>query len=432
MTMPHSFESEMSTISAILNGGDRVMDEISSLQPEHFWDRTCSMTFTCAQSLHAEGLPVNLITITDRLKTQGHSELLQAARLESIMVKFSYATAHLDHYSKMIRERYKLRQTLEIFAKYQPLVEGAENASNVLPEIESELFKINSDNIGDGNKLASGVLEVEKQIEARMSGCKSMHGLSSGIKTFDESHGGFHNGLYYILAGYPSAGKTAFATQVLNHILLDLNEPALFLSIEMHEERVLSRQACQRAGVCFARYSRGKSTTDEYGRVLRALHLINKSPFILKTPTDITGFEIRSEIRKAKRQHGIKLCVIDFIQKVTIPHGQEPHRAIAEASQQIQKAAKETGVPCLVLCQLNRASQKESRPRMYHLAESTQIERDADCIDILWPEKDPKTLEPGEMLPVCLTLEKNKEAAQGDEHLWFDGSTLTFKEKQRI
>lgn len=429
MTMPHSYESEMSILSAILNGGDKAMDEVSSLQSEHFWDRTCSKVFACSQSLHAEGLPVNLITITDRLKTQGQTELLQEARLESIMVKFSYAIAHLGHYSQMIRERYKLRQTLEIFAKYKPMVESSENASDVLPEIESELFKINSDSVGDGNKLSSGVLEVEKQIASRMAGNKSIHGLSSGIRTFDESHGGFQDGLYYVLAGYPSAGKTAFATQALNHILLDLKEPALFLSIEMHEERVLSRQACQRSGVCFARYSRGKSTPEEYGRVLRALQLINKSPFILKTPTDITGFEIRSEIRKAKRQHGIKLCVIDFIQKVTIPKGQEPHRAIGEASQQIQKAAKETGVPCLVLCQLNRASQKEARPRMYHLAESTQIERDADCIDILWPEKDPKTLDVGEMLPVCLTLEKNKEAAQGDEHLWFDGATLTFKEK---
>ena len=424
--LPHATDIEQVIIGNLMSGGSEAIDEASKLLPDHFFSRHNRMIFEEIQDLHRNGKPVDFLTVCDRFK--GHEEITDY-NLSQMLVKGAL-WVNVAHYSDILREKFRLRRLVELAEKISSKATSAETSREILPEIEAEIFNISSETSINSDEKNAGVREVLEQLDLRLKGEKTHYGLQTGIKAFDEIHGGLQKGLYYVLAGFPTAGKTAFATQVAIEVAVRRRAPCLFVSIEMSRDRIVSRMAAALAGVNFSRYVLGTLMKTDLEKMLEAVRLIEKSPLILTCPTDITGTEIRSMIRKSKRQHGIELAIIDYLQKVIIPTGQEPSRAIGDASQQMQRAAKETGVPCLVLCQLNRQSQKEARPKMSHLAESTQIERDADCVDILWPEVDPFTLDPGEPIPIIMTVDKNKEAMRGDQKLYFDGPTLTFKERK--
>lgn len=425
LKMPASIEAEIAVIGFLLTDAVNVIDEvINQLTEDHFYTRNHAIVFKAMMDMAAKGQAIDLVTVTTFISALGKLEEIGGAHfISKTCTTFPFAM-NLDSYIKILQDKFRLRRIIEISTEFITKSYNADDSIELLPDMEAQVFSLTSDTIPDDNRMEIGVTEVYSQLTAMDQGTR-VTGLQTGIKTFDEGHGGLHKGRYIALGGRPSTGKTALVCQMALNIT-QTGKAVLFISIEMTEDRIIGRMASCMSEVSYQRFLHGHLSGEERSRFRRAVSLIKTLPIIITCPTDIDGVGIRSMIRKMKRKFNIELAIVDYIQLTSIPQRVDAKDAIAYTSKQIQKAGKETGVPIIVLSQLNREADRSVRPKMSNLKESGQIEQDADVIDLLWAEEDPTKLEAGHGLKVVLSMEKNKDGPRGDLEFYFWGETMKF------
>lgn len=430
--LPEDRQSEVAILGALMGGEDLGFFEASQmLGVEHFSVRSNRIIFEAILKLHSLGLSVEPVSLTNHIKTEGKLEEVGGAPYISQIGSCFCPLPNFRHYVDLVVEAFKLRKIIELSdAALATSKSGVVPSSEILGELESQVFSLSTANNTDNqNRLKPASEELQRMIDIRRAGQK-VFGLDSGVDGFNQIFGGFQKGQYYVMAARPSVGKTAFVDQVTVHLVIR-GHPVLYISLEAGEERVLGKMACKLAKVCFSDFAQGKCSPPELDEVEAARKVLDKSPLILIRPSDLNATDIRTLIRKEYRARKIELVVMDYIQKITIPPRTEPRVAIGDASQQIAKSCVDTGVPALILAQLNREADKGERPRMSQLKESGQIEQDADNVGLLWSDVDRSTLLPGAKVPINLTIEKNRDGiSQLDQKLAFNGRLMTFEERK--
>jgi replicative DNA helicase len=422
-----AIEAERAVLSSILmdSRGD-CMERANCLQPSDFTARSHQIVFDSCKRLFDDGKAVDTVTVVQNLTVLGRIKEIDGAYfVHKLATEFSIP-GNLEHYIEEIKERARLFRLNEIASKIQTRSESCDSVVELVSEIEKDIYDLQKNQKND-NASVSASEELNRQIENYRN---HSFGISTGIPSFDSVFGGLQKGQYYAIGGRPSAGKTALADQVTLHQLKN-GRPVLYIALEASTERVFTKIACKHAGLIFTRFARREMNDSELKSLSKASEFIKNSPLILQRPYGITASDIRSTIRREHRNSGIELVVIDYLQKVTIPSRMDERRGVSEASQQVQQACLDTGVPALVLVQLNREGETSSRPSMRNIKESGQIEQDADNICLLWPEVDPFTVDPADMLPVMLSIEKNKDGMRGiDQRLYFDRPQMIFRERK--
>lgn len=424
--LPESFDAEVSVLACLFNQLSEDSEEIlGSLTSEHFWRRCHQIIFTVISDMIRNGEKVDMITVTSKLKDQGKLEEVGGAHNVSSIALASLAGSQSLAYLEILKDKLTLRKAVELGYELQQRANNCEDLKVLIPEIEAKLFSLSSvSNVKVGG-IEEALERLDSMVEKRRAGIGDS-GILSGIPSFDKVTGGLLPGRYYVIAGRPKSGKTAIACQIaLNFAMKD--QSCLFISIEMSSDRLLGRMASNLSQIPYHSFLNCTANENWLNQFRMAYHVISKKPFYIETPVEPTGAEIRSMIRRYKRKHDIKLVVIDYLQKTKVLKG-DARSSVAEASEAIRCACKESGVPAIVLCQLNREADKE-RPRMSHLKESGAIEQDADCISLLWREKENDDLTPGELVPIVLAFDANRDGPICDQKLLYDGKIFKFKER---
>lgn len=428
--MPQSSESELAVLGSIMLDPRDALEIALGLSVDHFWHKHHALTFTAISELHRLGNPIDTVSLTNHLRDSGNLEFVGGAYFVSQLTRVVPSSSNVGYYVDVIREKQRLRNLIVLAGKIEKEAYEAEDSKDLLSDVESQIYAMGAENQTSENQLQEACLEIERQIELRKQGIK-ISGLSSGIPSFDQIFFGFQKGQYYVLGGRPSSGKSAFADQVCGNVL-ERGESVIYISLESSKERVVGKLAAKRAQVVYSDFIKGYLNPEDLERFSKANAFFKKSNLILHKPYDLTGASIRSLMRKEKRKNNIGLMIFDYLQLIGIPNGMDERRAIGDCSKQIQRACIETGVPALVLAQLNRDSEKEARPKMRHLKETSQIEQDADNIILLWSDKEPNEVPLTEYLPVTCSIEKNKDGPSGiDQELFFDRKLMTFRETQK-
>lgn len=429
--LPQSVASETVILSSILTSSEDDCFEIfSNVKPEFFSQRSHRIIFEKASELHNEGKPYDLISLTNILTSQNQIEEVGGVYGVSKLSTVHYPKHEVSTSIEILKKKFQLRSLIDLAEEIKHDAYREVEPKDLITKSEDKIFDLGTKmEIQTENLVKPASIELREMVRVRKTGEK-VFGLQSGITSFDSVHGGFQKGQYYILAGRPSAGKTAFADQVTVH-LVTRNKPVLYICLEAGATRVLTKMACKLARISYTRFCRGFCTDKELDAIDQSNAILERSPLILKRPYRITGADIRSLIKREFRKHGIQLVVLDYLQNID-QEREEERIAIAKASRAIQDASVETGVPSLILAQLNRDGEKDSRPRMSEIKGSGQIEQDADNIGLLWPEEDPFEVEMSKPLPVILSIEKNKDGARGiDQKLFFDRELMLFRERTR-
>ncbi len=420
-------DAENAILASILvdPSGDCIQKAII-LDPSDFTIRSYRIIFSACKFLYDEKISVDSVTVINTLDKNGKLEEVGGSYfVHQLATAFSIGS-HIEHYIESVRERARLFRLNQIASKIQNRSESCESVNDLVDEVEKDIYDIQKNKKNDDATISAGI-ELDNQIKNYSN---HSFGISSGVQSFDDIYGGFQKGQYYVLGGRPSSGKTAFADQITLHQLTK-GRSVLYIALESSTERVFTKIACKHAGLIYTRFARREMNESELSSLKRSSDFLKKSKFILQRPSEMTASSIRSSIRREQRNNNIELVVIDYLQKVSIPSIMQERRGVAEASTQVQQACIDTGVPALVLVQLNRESETTSRPSMRNIKESGQIEQDADNIALLWPEVDPFTVNPNDMLPVFLSIEKNKDGMRGiDQRLEFDRPLMLFKERK--
>ena len=233
-------------------------------------------------------------------------------------------------------------------------------------------------------------------------------GVSMGLKDLDKLLGGLQRSDLVILAGRPAMGKTALGTNIAFNAALsraraqaswdgqgdapDDGAVVAFFSLEMSAEQLATRILAERAGVPSERIRRGQIQDHEYFALVDAAREIESIPLYIDDTGGLSIAALAARARRLKRQSGLGLIVIDYLQLVTPAGARRADsrvQEVTEITQGLKALAKELDVPILALAQLSRQVEQrdDKRPQLADLRESGSIEQDADAVLFVYREE---------------------------------------------
>ena len=381
--------AEKAVIGALFLDAKALSIAADVLRPDHFYEPLHRRVYEAAQSLSADGEPVDEITVGDRLEATGAFQDGDHHAV-SVLAEGAYSAANVEQYARIVRDCALLRSTKTVA---EEIIAGAQKADSRDAEIylakSTERLLQLARGCAPSGPVAladdAGPAAERLRERARFGG---VSGLRTGFVDIDNALGGMRPGHLWVIAGRPSMGKTAFAMNVAANVAVDQGRPVLFFSLEMPREDLVTRLICERAGVPAEWFSTGQGAECHGDTVSATAERIQDAPLYIDDTAglDITTLHARS--RRMKEQQGLALVVIDYLQLVRPGPGRHDsrEREVAAVSAACKGVAKELGVPVMLLAQLNRAveSTEDKRPGLVHLRESGAIEQDADVVAFLY------------------------------------------------
>src|SRR5580693_1446472 len=382
--MPQNMEAERSILGAILLDNNAINAAIEKLKPEDFFHDHHRRIYQQMIALGETQQAIDLVTLTDQLHRSGELESSGGhAYIAQLMDGVPHVT-NVEHYARIVKEKSLLRGLIHATnAIQQQALEAEDDADAILDRAESQIFQLAEDRVRSG---LVGVRDVVRENFERISKIftegKRITGLSTGYHQLDNLTSGFQPGELIILAARPSMGKTALALNVAENVAVRGNKPVAIFSLEMSKESLLLRLLSSDAQIDSHKFRTGHLSREDGGKIPVSLSRLAEAPLWIDDTGSATVVEMGAKLRRLKRDKGLSLVVVDYLQLVS-GRGRFGNRneEVSSITRGLKGLAKELKVPVLVLSQLTRAPEREDRePRLADLRESGAIEQDADVV----------------------------------------------------
>jgi replicative DNA helicase len=380
---------------------------------------------------------VDAIMVQSRLREKGIlSELPDPMYIMQCMEK-SPVSHKIGVYCEKVKDLSMKRQLIKIADEISMEAKEAENGQDFLMAVPQRFFDL-MPKAGSGLSLADSMaLNMQKWRDIK-AGKIELPGLSTGIPKLDEVLTGLKPGSYNIIAARPSAGKTSLAGDILDYQCQVAGNGVAWVNMDMPQSDLEQRWQCRRAGVSLPKLNSGHAGEKDFAKMDQAQADIAKWPLhVLHATRDVA--KICAWIRLKVKREGVKLVVVDYIQKCTADHirSYDPVRVIAYASAAIKELCQELNVACLVLAQLARADKKDTRaPSLDSLKGCGDLEQDAQTAMLLYkyPKFDYNNLEVIKaqinevtQRAIVLDIAKQQNGGIGMMEFWFHTSYFTMR-----
>ena len=377
---PHSVEAEQAVIGGLLldvSAWDNVADIVKH---EDFYRADHQLIFEAIAALASSSKPCDVVTVSQHLDRNAKLEEAGGLAYLSTIARDTPTAANVRAYAEIVRERSLLRQLITAGSEIATaaFTNDGRTARELVDEAEQKVFAIAEGGFRGKQgavSIRSMLPAVIDQIDDAYSNPDKMRGLPTGFTDFDNMTGGLRPGDLVIVAGRPSMGKTTLAVNMAEYAALRPGEKrasvAIF-SMEMPSEQVITRMLASTGGVPLGNLRSGKISDDDWVRITSATTQLSEAKvFVDETPA-LSPTELRARARRVKREHGLDLIVVDYLQLMQVP-GNKENRAteISEISRGLKVLAKELACPVIALSQLNRGvEQRENKkPVMSDLRE---------------------------------------------------------------
>ena len=401
--LPSNIDAEQALIGSVLVNND-IIDEVASIiNFNEFYDPVHSKIYSSIEKLHNKGMIANPITLKtsfekdDNLSEVGGTEYLVKLTRLSSSVKQSIDYAKIIHEKFVKRELFKISEYLSEDAIDEKLEKSGED---IIQDTEKMLFDLAERGTFNQSFLKFDQA-LDQTIEMATNAMKSdsgIVGIPTGLNDLDERLGGLHKSDLVIIAGRPSMGKTALATNIAYYAakkVLDDGDAKktsiAFFSLEMSSEQLATRIISEQSRIKSNDIRRGKVTEEEFNRLIETSRNIHQLPLIIDETPAVTIATLSNRARRIKRKFGLNLIVVDYIQLMSSGSRRYDGRVqeISEITQGLKALAKELNVPVLALSQLSRAVEQrdDKKPQLADLRESGSIEQDADVVIFVFREE---------------------------------------------
>ena len=392
--IPNNLEAEQTILGSILFNNE-IFDEITDqLDENYFFDPIHQKIYKIISNLISKGLLANPVTIKNFFNTK--EELVEIGGIDYLikLTKVSTTKNQIKYYSQLLSDLYIRRQLINIS---EETLEESKNkdldisGTNILENTERKLFEIAER--GEFQRsfvtFKDALQETIDMATAAYKNDQGIVGVPSGLTDLDDRLGGLHKQDLIIIAGRPSMGKTALATNIafnasLNIKKNDLKTAVAFFSLEMSSEQLSTRILAEQSRIKSNDIRRGKINQDDFERFIEASKNLEMLPLHIDDTPAITISALSNRARRLKRKEGLDLIVIDYIQLMKSSGYRNEGRVleIAEITQGLKSLAKELDVPVLALSQLSRQveQREDKKPQLSDLRESGSIEQDADVV----------------------------------------------------
>jgi replicative DNA helicase len=403
-TPPVNYDAEKALLGAIL-ANNLVYDRVNEfLRPEHFADSLHGRIYEAIGKLVQRGQIANPVTLKNLFDQDGALTEIGGAQYLVDLAQSVVTVINADDYGHVIHDLYLRRQLVDLgeVVVNDAYVFGLEDTA--VQQIEAtELKLFNLAESGQTEKGPQGFSVILKSAldmaEAAFKRDGHITGVTTGLRDLDRTLGGLQKSDLIILAGRPSMGKTALATNIGFNAAEAARDPStgerhrvVFFSMEMSSEQLATRIMAEKSGISSDKIRRGEVRTEDFQKVVEAAHAMNEVPFFIDDTPALTIPMLRTRARRLKRQHGLDLIVLDYLQLMrgSGSRGSENRvQEISEITRGLKAIAKELDVPVLALSQLSRAVEQrdDKRPQLSDLRESGSIEQDADVVMFVYREQ---------------------------------------------
>ncbi len=404
--LPQNLEAEQALLGAILVN-NKAFEKISEyLRPFHFADSIHSKIYEVISKLIQRGHIADVITLKNYFEQEGTLNEVGGHKYLVKLADSASPLTNVEYYGQFIYDKYLRR---ELIATGYEIVNSAmkedvdTDANTQIEMAEKRLFELS--NQGDiqggfvsfGDALTSSLALIEQayQKEGKLSG------LPTGLDALDNKTGGLNNSDLIILAGRPAMGKTALATNIAYNVaefmsrdknLDNRNRGVAFFSLEMSADQLASRILSTVTQTPSHKMRTGELDEAEFIRIAAGVRELENIPLYIDDSPGVNINTIRTRARRLKRNKGLGLIVIDYIQLINGSGSKRSEgnrvQELSEISRGLKMLAKELNIPVIALSQLSRGVEQrdDKRPIMSDLRESGSIEQDADIVMFVFRE----------------------------------------------
>ncbi len=399
--VPSNIEAEQHLLGSVLVNND-IIDEIANIiNSEKFYDPIHIKIYEVIENLNSKGMIANPITLKNYFeKNQGLDDVGGVEYLVKL-TRFSSSVKQAIDYAKIVHENFVKRELIQIShnIKDETLNSEDDKSSDLIIEDAEKLLFDLAERGSFSQSFMKFNLALDQSIsmaEQAMKNDQGIVGVPTGLTDLDEKLGGLHKSDLVIIAGRPSMGKTALATNIAYHAakniqLKSTKSSVAFFSLEMSSEQLSTRILSEQSRIKSNDIRRGKATEEELSRYIETSRDIYDLPLYIDETPAITISTLSNRARRIKRLFGLSLIVVDYIQLMRTSSKRNDGRVqeISEITQGLKALAKELGVPVLALSQLSRAVEQrdDKKPQLADLRESGSIEQDADVVLFVFREE---------------------------------------------
>lgn len=429
---PQNSDSEKALLGSIMLRPEVIFDILDIISEDCFYSEKHRIVFKAMTDLFAKKEPVDLLTLSSILKEQNQLEQIGGSVFLTELVEAVPSSANAEHYAKIVHKKYMMRRLIGVGEEVSSLgYNEAENLENVLDKAEKSIYAVTGSLISRSFiKIKDALGEAWERLDRLHKSDGQLRGVPTGFKELDEKLSGFQNSDLIIIAARPSIGKTSLALDIARKVAVNDNLPVAIFSLEMSSQQLVDRMLAADSNVDAWKLRTGKLTKDEEFNLIReSLDHLSKAPIFIDDQASNNILNMRSVARKLKRQHDLKLIIVDYLQLMapTESRGSDSMvQQVTEISRSLKHLARELDIPVIALSQLSRAVESRGgRPRLSDLRDSGSIEQDADLVMFIHREN----LEDGSGKSNLaeILIEKHRNGPTGKIQLNFNDKKATFQ-----
>lgn len=433
---PNSLEAEQSVLGAMLLDKEAITAATELITGEDFYREAHKEIFEAVVEIFDRGEPVDLITLTEKLKVRNTLEAVGGITYLTNLMNVVPATHNVHYYAKIIEDKALLRRLIkssnEIMARS---FEATDEVSSIIDSAEKSIFNISL------NRSTQGPVPIKKILNTNFDKIEELYlnkgkitGVPSGFNDLDDKLSGLQKSDLVLVAARPSMGKTSFIMNIVQNAGIREKVPTAIFSLEMSKEQLTQRLLCAEALIDAHRLRVGDISEDEWIKLARVMGPLSDAPIFIDDTAAISITEMRAKCRRLKIEHNLGLVLIDYLQLMSGKGGYDSRQQeISDISRSLKALAKELQIPVVACAQLSRAPElrADHRPIMSDLRESGAIEQDADVIMFLYrdeyyhPDTDKKNI--GEVI-----IAKQRNGPTGTVELVWLGQFTKFVNKEKF
>lgn len=429
---PQSIEAEAALLGSIMLKKDAMYDAADFVSADSFYVEKHRMIFRAMLDLANSSSPIDLLSVGNRLKEIGDLERVGGSAYLAEIVGSVPSAANLKYYAEIVQKKAMMRGLIDAAADITELgYDEAQDIENLLDSADKRMGEVTtSPTMRKFVPMKDMLGEAWDRFEKLNGSSNEMRGVPTGFANLDSMLAGFQPSDLIILAARPSMGKTALALDIARQTATKHGTPVGIFSLEMSSQQLVDRMLAAEARVNAWKLRTGKiDTDDEFNRVRDALETLSKAPIFIDDQPATNAVVMRSVARRLKREHGIGLLIVDYLQLMSPTAARNSDsmvQVVTEISRSLKTLARELDVPVLALSQLSRAvEQRGGKPRLSDLRDSGSIEQDADVVMFIHRE-DKRNPEEERTGIAEILIEKHRNGPVGKVELYFDERRTTF------
>ncbi len=436
---PQAPQIEEAVLGALMLEKDAYSLVSEILTPDTFYETKHQLIYTAIQELALTQSPIDILTVTNQLATDGVLDQVGGAYYISTLTENVGSAAHVEYHAQIIAHKALARQLIQYAGQISAgAFDETTDIEQLMQKAEGDLFQLSQHNIKkDTQQIDPYITEALAKIQAASNRAEGLSGLPTGFTELDNMTSGWQNTDLIIIAARPAMGKTAFALSMVKNMAVNYGIHVGMFSLEMSNLQLVNRLLQNTCEITGDKVKSGRLSDEEWTQLTTRIKDLQGAPIYVDDTPSLSVFELRTKARRLVKEHGVQIIMIDYLQLMNASGMQFGSREqeVSNISRSLKGLAKELNIPIIALSQLNRGVENRQggaqRPQLSDLRESGAIEQDADMVCFIHrPEyykiyEDEKGNDLRGLAEIIIA--KHRNGAVGDVRLRFRGEFVRFQ-----